>query len=127
MAGAKIAFADIRPTEIIPTGLTLSDTTTGKTLKCTISNMASYVDTDEIVLALNDGTVVGCFSKADYVAAGNFGYTWPVLTNGTNYQLKARATSDNFTFSEYSALATAATPTAPASAGSSTVFNGFFN
>lgn len=103
---------DMEPLTIVPTGLTLADTGYGKTLSLTISNMASYANTDFFEVALNDGTtMVARFSKARYVAQGNIAYTTPVLTDGVSTQLKIRASSDNVNFTDWSALATAATPT----------------
>jgi hypothetical protein len=101
-------------TVLIPTGLIATDTSIGQSLSLTISNIASYANTDFFEVAKADGTVIARFSKARYVAQGNIAYTTPILQNGIAVQLKIRATSDNLNYSEWSALSDEATPTAPA-------------
>jgi hypothetical protein len=101
-------------TVLIPTGLTATDTSIGQSVSLTISNIASYANTDFFEVAKADGTVVARFSKARYVAQGNVAYTTQILQNGIAVQLKVRATSDNLNYSEWSALSNEATPTAPA-------------
>ncbi|MEN6550219.1 MAG: hypothetical protein ABFE07_29595 [Armatimonadia bacterium] len=95
----------------IPTGVTATDAAYGKALYVEIGNIASFSNNDCFEIGKSDGTVIGRFSKSEYTANGNKGYTWPVLTDGTGYQLKVRTTVDFAIFSDWSALADAATPT----------------
>lgn len=110
LGSCKIAFADIRPTTVLPTGLAFTDPGTDGELSATITNIASYANADELVFYNASGDAeVGRCSKAQYVANGNFALITG-LTNGQEYTLYAKATSDNNTFSEATANATG-TPT----------------
>lgn len=61
---------DIRPTTVVPTGLTLVDMADG-TAKATIDNIASYANTDLLVFCdFADDTIILAIDKASYVAVG---------------------------------------------------------
>jgi hypothetical protein len=105
-----VSFSDIRPTTVVPATFALTDPGTNGELRWTISNAASYAATDEINVHTDAGLIVGCTPISKYLLDG-YG-TITGLTNGVLQTLKARATSDNNTYSEYSATATG-TPTAP--------------
>jgi hypothetical protein len=108
----KIAFADIRPTQVVPTGLAFTDAVLDGELTWTITNIAAYANSDEIVIYNSaDDSVLGRTSKTQYVADGNKGRI-SGLTNATTYTMYAKATSDNNTYSAATATAQG-TPTAP--------------
>jgi hypothetical protein len=113
VAQMKIAFSDIRPTTVVPATFTLTDPGTNGELRWTISNAASYAATDEINVHTDAGLIVGCTQISKYLLDGYGVITG--LTNGVLQTLKARSTSDNNTYSAYSATATG-TPTSPIAA-----------
>lgn len=115
--GLRLAYADIRPTTTVPTGLTFTDPATNGELRFTITNAASYAATDEIIIYNNaGGGVLGCIKIADYNTIG-YG-TITRLTNGQLYTMYAKATSDLNTYSAASATATGTPTTSGAAAPS---------
>jgi hypothetical protein len=106
---------DNRPTEVVPTGLALTDDASGETLRATITNIASYANEDLLYFHNNSGgALLAVCTKAQYVAAtiekpAN-SCMIPGLADTTEYTVYATASSNGFIFSDASSTATA-TPT----------------
>lgn len=91
--------------------VSIFDNATGKTLYGTISNPNDYNDAAVFEVARSDTlAVIGRFTKAEYVAAGNKFYTWPVLTDGVEVAVKLRTTVDFLLYSDWSTESNSATP-----------------
>lgn len=107
---------DNRATQTTPTGLSIADLGNGKGGLATITNIASYANTDEIVVTASDGTtVIGRGTKTEYTA--NSGIICPNVTMGSaRTGDKALATSDLYVESGFSDAAAEWTPTAPSTA-----------
>jgi hypothetical protein len=104
-----VAFNDLRNTQVIPTGLALTNPGTGGELRFTITNAASYAAVDEIVIYNSTGdTLMACIPISRYNSLG-YGII-AGLTDGASYTVYPKATSDNSTYSAAGATATG-TPT----------------
>ena len=114
----RCCAANIKSTQISPTGLALTDLKNG-TVKCTITNDASYAVTDLICLFLSDGTPLfrgtiqkyrGVYSQMGQKPANCF--LVPCLSIGSAASgIYAQATSDNMNYSLSSVAANMVTPT----------------
>jgi len=113
--GDVLSFADIRQTQIVPTGLVLTNLQNG-TAKIEVSNIASVSANDELCLFLADGTPLYKVSRAKYEAAlgekaANSGLV-ASLQIGTTYSgIYAKYTSDLSTYGNASAAAADVTVT----------------
>ena len=106
---ARVAFVDIRPTTVVPLDLALTDTAIEGELTFTISNAASYVDTDEIEIRDSSSGVV--YARTSVALYNTLGYGRIAgLTKNVAVTVVAYATSDLNTYSDASATATG-TPT----------------
>lgn len=120
--GPRIAETDIRPTELTPTTPAAADAGTSGELNITWANGASYRDVEDgdpvtdFVYCYNNagGAILGIFKAKD--GAG----TITGLTNGTEYTMYLKATSDGVILSAATGTFTG-TPAAAPSASTFTV------
>ena len=112
----KFSFSDIRPTQLVPTSLVLTNLQNG-TAKIEVANIASLPnDTDELKVFLADGTPLYTISKAKYIAAlgekpANCGLTASLQIGTTYSEIYAKYTSDLATFGNASTPAADVTVT----------------